>query len=161
MIRGGSRDVPLDRTKASSARQRHGLRVACHRFFSRRGFANRSGAATPLGLAESGSPLCSAAAVQNLAENERFMGRGKPPDVVGASVARPASSASGNSPSASLRRCPSLRITPGASSPIVFPTPTGLHPPRPPTAATPSGLMVRAGLYNLSDADIAGVAGPR
>ena len=38
--------------------------------------------------------------------------RGKPPDVVGGSDARPARSAPGNSPSASLRRCPPLRIAP-------------------------------------------------
>ena len=71
MIRCGSRDVPLDRIEASSSRQRHGLRVACHRFFSRRGFASRSGAATPLGLAESGS----SAPLQDLAENGWSMGR--------------------------------------------------------------------------------------
>ena len=113
MIRCGSRDVPMNRIKASSARQRFGVRVACHRFRlpdtptnhrqRRPLFRSRPKAA---------APLCSAAAVQNLAENERFMGRGKPPDVVGGSAARPASSTPGNSPSASLRRCPPLPIAP-------------------------------------------------
>ena len=86
--------MPLDWIEASSARQRHGLRVACHRFFSRRGLGYPSGSFAPLGLAESGS---SAAAVQNLAENGWFMGRGKPPDAIGASVAGPASSVPGGS----------------------------------------------------------------
>ena len=49
------------------------------------------------------APLRSAVALQNLAENERFMEMGKPSDVVGASVARLARSAPESTPAASLR----------------------------------------------------------
>ena len=74
MVRYDARNVPLDRIEASSARPRLGVRVACHRFHGAEGFAGRSGAATPSDLAESGP---SAAAPQNLGENERSMGRAK------------------------------------------------------------------------------------
>ena len=82
----------MNRIKASSTRQRHGVRVACHRFFSRRGLGPPVGSLRASGLRRK-RQLRSAAAVQDLAENGWFMGRGKPPDAVGASVAGLARSA--------------------------------------------------------------------
>ena len=75
MIRCGSRDVPMDRIKASSARQRLAAR-GLPPLSSRQGLRRADRVQPRLWVSpKAAAPLCSAAAVQNLAENERFMGR--------------------------------------------------------------------------------------